>query len=370
MQHIPALDGLRASAIIIVVLSHMGFGHIVPGGFGVTVFFALSGYLITTLLREELRKTGTIDLMQFYVRRAIRILPPMYLAISLAVALSFIGLSSDAFTLENIWTDFLFLTNYANVFRSHSSIAIPLWSLDIEEHFYLAFPLFLLITSRTRKVLYLVVCCALVLFLRLNLVDDHGSAIYYWTHTRIDSILYGCVLALWKNPIDYDRPKEIIHWSRLGVGLALIVPTFIIRDPVFRETFRYSLQGIGLMLVFSFCIQDRGLIFSLLYNRLMVWIAAISYSLYLVHFPLKVAFEKLFPATLLVSSTLALLSSLIISELIRQRVELPLLRWRKRHLQPVGPADFKRQPAVLATQHNDEYGRANIQRSSASSKET
>ncbi len=348
----------------------MGLGHIVPGGFGVTIFFALSGYLITTLLREELSKTGKIDLMQFYIRRAIRILPPMYLAIGLAAALHFVGLSSETFALRSVWTDFLFLTNYADVFESHSSITIPLWSLDIEEHFYLAFPLFLLLTFKTRKILYLGICCALVLAFRFMLVDYHGSAIYYWTHTRIDSILYGCILALWRNPIDYDRPNGIVHWSRLGVGLALITPTFIIRDPVFRETLRYSLQGIGLMFVFSFCVQDRGLIFNLLYNRLMVWIAAISYSLYLVHFPLKVAFEKLFPTTLLASSALAVISSLIISELIRQKVELPLLRWRKRQFQPVVPAEFKRQPAVLATQYDNGSSQADSQRSSASNKET
>src|ERR1700739_2193320 len=82
--NIPALDGLRACAILLVFVSHGGLDNLVPGGFGVTVFFFLSGYLITSLLRLEALNSGTISLRAFYTRRVFRIFPPMYLTVALA----------------------------------------------------------------------------------------------------------------------------------------------------------------------------------------------------------------------------------------------------------------------------------------------
>ena len=89
---IPALDGFRALAIAIVLTSHIGLERIVPGKFGVTLFFFLSGYLITTLLRREVARTGRIDFRAFYRRRAVRILPPLYITFAFFLLLSGVGL--------------------------------------------------------------------------------------------------------------------------------------------------------------------------------------------------------------------------------------------------------------------------------------
>src|SRR5580700_8795245 len=86
--HIPSLDGLRTVSFLIVFLSHSGLLNIVPGGFGVTVFFYLSGFLITTLMRVERQKTGTVNVRHFYLRRALRILPPFYLVLIVASGLT------------------------------------------------------------------------------------------------------------------------------------------------------------------------------------------------------------------------------------------------------------------------------------------
>lgn len=86
--HIPSLDGLRAVAILLVFVAHAGLDHIVPGGFGVTIFFFLSGYLITTLLRREFDRFGSIDLWQFYLRRVLRIWPAFYLVLLCGAALT------------------------------------------------------------------------------------------------------------------------------------------------------------------------------------------------------------------------------------------------------------------------------------------
>src|ERR1700733_3228445 len=82
--HIPSLDGIRAASFLIVFAAHAGLADLVPGGFGVTVFFFLSGYLITTLLRMEWQQSGTVSLKQFSLRRVLRILPPFYFTLLLA----------------------------------------------------------------------------------------------------------------------------------------------------------------------------------------------------------------------------------------------------------------------------------------------
>jgi peptidoglycan/LPS O-acetylase OafA/YrhL len=87
---IPSIDGLRAVSFMIVFLAHSGFDRLSPGGFGVTVFF-LSGYLITTLMRIEAEKTGRVDFKAFYLRRALRILPPFYIALLVATILQIAG---------------------------------------------------------------------------------------------------------------------------------------------------------------------------------------------------------------------------------------------------------------------------------------
>ena len=89
--HIPSLDGLRAVSFSIVFFAHAGLEKWVPGGFGVTVFVFLSGYLITTLMRMEFEKTGTVSLRKFYLRRVLRILPPFYVVLLLATALTALG---------------------------------------------------------------------------------------------------------------------------------------------------------------------------------------------------------------------------------------------------------------------------------------
>jgi peptidoglycan/LPS O-acetylase OafA/YrhL len=89
--YLPCLDGIRGLAFLLVFVAHAGLGRLLPGGLGVTIFFFLSGYLITTLLRLEIEDTGTISLRNFYVRRALRILPPMYVTLCIVALLGLYG---------------------------------------------------------------------------------------------------------------------------------------------------------------------------------------------------------------------------------------------------------------------------------------
>lgn len=290
MPYLPQLDGVRALAILIVFAAHCGYGHIVPVGFGVTVFFFLSGYLITTLLRIERARTGAVSLSAFYLRRSLRILPPMYLTLLAAGALYALGLLDwMPVAPAAILGQATFLTNYPGLFGTEAVLPVPLWSLAIEEHFYLIFPLvFSLWLARLqprRAARACLAICAAVLAIRcVNVwrLADY-SLNYSWTHTRIDAILLGCCLGLWNNPvIPADRAWRPKAWH-VGLSLAVILGTLAVRDPAFRETLRYTLQSAALFAPFAYLIHGDGPLVRLLACRPMRLLGLYSYSFYLAH---------------------------------------------------------------------------------------
>ena len=135
--HIPSLDGLRAVSFGIVFVAHAGLEHFVPGGFGVTVFFFLSGFLITTLMRTEFEKSGTLSLKAFYLRRVLRILPPFYFVLSVATALTGLAILGGTLDRQAVAAQFLHYANYWIVAHGYSGQALGTgvyWSLAVEEH--------------------------------------------------------------------------------------------------------------------------------------------------------------------------------------------------------------------------------------------
>ena len=334
MPPLPALDGLRAIAILIVILSHTGLGKIVPGGFGVTIFFFLSGYLITTLLRLEAADTGRVSLRHFYFKRTLRIMPPMYLTISLVAVLSMYGLVGHDVTAPGAMADAIFLTNYAPQLGIGGGVVIPLWSLDVEEHFYILFStLFALVLARTGTPRAAATCALLAL---LPLIVRGGIAatggdltnIFYWTHTRLDSILWGSILALWQNPAVDRAAWRPAAWQ-FALAVLVLGICLAVRSPVFRETVRYTLQGAALLVIFSFVLQDRSVLARALGSAPLRYVALISYTLYLAHMPAMAIAEHLgWPLPVLAGIALATIYAVI----MRVVVEAPLQRLRKSHL--------------------------------------
>jgi len=296
--YIASLDGVRALSFMIVFVAHAGLGWIVPGYFGLSLFFFLSGYLITTLLRVEFERTDDVSLRQFYLRRALRIFPPFYLVLVLAMTVTALGLWGGSLTAKAILYQTLHLTNYYIVEHGWWTGMAPgtwvYWSLAIEEHFYLIFPLLYLLLRRRglsagRQALVLVAVCALVLVWRCALVfgfDAPKDRMYVSTDTRVDAILAGCILAIWKNPALEpealaDRALKRL-WLPLG-GCAVLA-SLVIRIPQFEQTFRYSLQSFGLMPFFIAAVRwhDRGVL-RLLNLRSVRYVGVLSYSMYLMH---------------------------------------------------------------------------------------
>jgi peptidoglycan/LPS O-acetylase OafA/YrhL len=298
--HIASLDGIRAIAALIVFAAHTGLEHLVPGGFGVTVFFFLSGYLITTLLRREYEETGTISLKHFYLRRVYRIFPPLYLVLGILILLALTGVVRNDMDALGIAAQLAHLTNYYVASFPDvndpmvAPFTVPFWSLAVEEHFYLLFPLALLLLlkrnplSRVAQVLFLVCCAVLLWRCFLVLIMGAGSHyIYHATDTRIDSLLFGCVMGLWLNPALDPAPAKIPPrtWVLLcGLGLALLLWSFLDRSTGFRDTFRYSLQGLGLFPLFYCAVRFHDWpVFAWLGIWPMRMLGLISYTFYLSH---------------------------------------------------------------------------------------
>ena len=342
---IPSLDGIRALSFLVVFLSHAGLGGIVPGYFGLTLFFFLSGYLITTLLRMEYEKTGTVSFSQFYLRRALRIFPPFYLVLGLALVISLAFHLQPQFTWGGLLAQMSHLTNYYIVRCGWWTGLLPgtwvYWSLAVEEHFYLVFPLlFLKLRSRANSVRelapWLLGLCALVLVWRCVLVfgfDAPKDRLYVASDTRVDSIIFGCILAVWRNPV--LEPREVdrrqLLWLWLPASAAVLVVSLVVRQQWFDQTFRYTLQGLGLFPFFSAAIlfHDR-----MPFRILSAWplrkLGRLSYSLYLLHTVAIACAEQLTHWGAVARGVVVFAVIVSIAELIQRYVERPCAAYRRR----------------------------------------
>ena len=297
LGRVHSLDGLRAVSVLLVVLAHYGLDHVVPGGLGVTTFFFISGFIITRLLLAEIGRHSTIDLAGFYKRRFWRLWP--------AVAASIIGMLLIGALFGELWaspgdiaSSLLFFRNYWGFINpSHTPLGLH-WSLAVEFHFYLVWPLALLILLARPRFAVPVSIAALFTFLlyRIWLVsaldqsDVAWGVVKMWTyqlsHLRADSLLFGSLLALmawdkrWRQIL-----RRIAGQRAIWIGVGLLLATLVIRDEFLRVTVRYSVQGIGLLLIFAGVLfaERGGIVRRLLNLPIMAWLGSISFSIYLWH---------------------------------------------------------------------------------------
>jgi peptidoglycan/LPS O-acetylase OafA/YrhL len=342
--YIPSLDGIRAISFFLVFFSHAGLGDRIPGGFGVSVFFLLSGFLITTLLRTEFARYRRISLGSFYLRRVLRILPPLYVALALAIVLCRIGKGHPAIPFAGTLSQALQVSNYYEIYAA-PAVMMPgsgvLWSLAVEEHFYLMFPLlYVWMCARFsvyRQVFILLTLCAVALAWRCILhFHFHAPSIrtYYGTDTRFDSILIGCVFAIVANPILHDPLHgwflRRMKWL-LPLCVVVLLGTFLDRNAGFRETLRYTLQGLTLIPLFIAAIHyQKSLPVILLNLPFMRFLGVLSYSLYLCHSIIMESIESVWTANPVLTGAVSLACAVCFATLVHYWVERPCTRIRKR----------------------------------------
>lgn len=343
--YIPSLDGLRCVAILPVFLSHALMAaqlpSFIPGNFGVTLFFFLSGYLITTLMRLEMERTGAVNFRLFYLRRALRIFPTCYLVLGLAALYGWYSGKMDPWWLLG---QVLQLTNYQIIAGGWQAPIAPhtdvYWSLAVEEHFYLVFPVLYVLLARLGprgpQAAILLALCALVFLWRCWLVYGLGAAhdrTYLATDTRIDSILFGCVLALWGNPaLDATRIAESTwKYALLPLSVLGILLTFAVGERAFRETFGYTVQGLCLFSVFVVAVRYPGWgPMRVLNYRAVRWIGALSYAIYLIHPSILFLSKQMVGTSLPLLLPVATLITVVSAAALYRGIEIPVSRLRRK----------------------------------------
>lgn len=288
-RYLMGLDGLRALSVLLVIVGHFGFDRMVPGGLGVTIFFFISGFLITTLLRSEQAAAGQVQLGNFYIRRFLRLAPELYAFLLITIlAGRFYGMDSP---LPQIAAGFAFFTNYLNIAQAPLAIAPhwpQLWSLAVEEHFYLTFPLLLVFCRNhpNRLLALLGLVCVLVPAWRILAYASGAPDLYadQASECRIDSMAWGCLMSLVFERFGH-RLKAAPRAAALGLvlGGVLMLATLVYRDPAYRETIRFSLQGIALALAFwgLFCCPLGQTLRRLMEFAPVRWMGRRSYAAYL-----------------------------------------------------------------------------------------
>lgn len=355
------IDAMRALAVMLVVVGHAGLGQMVPGGSGVTIFFSISGFIISYLLLRENDVTGGFGIRAFYVRRLLKIGPPLLIGVLIPT------LILAVFKTIN-WAPFIGIVFfYFNWFKA-DGVDAPLpgsgvvWSLSIEEQFYLGFALIWLVivksAARTRWLALLagaaVVSSTVTRIVLASSSASYTERIYYGSDTRLDSIAWGILAALAFHH-SLRRPGRIrslvqtcARDGALVTAFLLYLASLVVRDEWFRETFRFTFQALAACIVILYGFGDNASFIRVAFNavtrlRIVQFIGLASYSIYLVHL------TAMYYSTRIVSElpTAATIPILIVvgtvpGMLMYLAVEKPVQRLRRRRQSPKQPRELVR----------------------------
>ena len=349
-RYITGLDGIRAIAVIMVLAYHLKLALFKSGFLGVTVFFVLSGYLITGILISEVEEEGTIDLKNFWLRRIRRLVPAV---MSMAVVIIFVSAVVNRVIFTKGCKDFLAsvlgFNNWWQIFNKVSyfeAAGVPspfthCWSLAIETQFYLIYPLILLGTYKLVKsrgegrakrgllfagVTLLLALISVILMIVLFDPQQDASRVYYGTDTRAFSLLFGALLAiLWEYRMVPRRLSASVNMVLGSVSFAvLLVMTIAING---SSNFWYrggQFFGTILTVLMVYAVSGRKTWLSrFLSNPVLKWIGDRSYSIYLWHYPIILLISKGIKASWWIT-LIEIVLSVVLAELSYRFIETPI----------------------------------------------
>lgn len=349
-RYITGLDGIRAIAVIMVLSYHLKLSLFKSGFLGVTVFFVLSGYLITGILISEVEEEGTIDLKNFWLRRIRRLVPAV---MSMAVVIIFVSAVVNRVIFTKGCKDFLAsvlgFNNWWQIFNKVSyfeAAGVPspfthCWSLAIETQFYLIYPLILLGIYKLAKsrgegrvkrgllfagVTLLLALISVILMIVLFDPQKDASRVYYGTDTRAFSLLFGALLAImWEYRMVPRRLSASVNMVLGSVSFAaLLVMTIAING---SSNFWYrggQFVGTILTVLMVYAVSGRKTWLSrFLSNPVLKWIGDRSYSLYLWHYPIILLISKGIKASWWIT-LIEIVLSVVLAELSYRFIETPI----------------------------------------------
>jgi peptidoglycan/LPS O-acetylase OafA/YrhL len=372
MSRIPSIDGLRALSIFLVLalhtLQHFGISHhvsfmwyaIFDGGTGVYIFFVISGYLITSLLLNEQQKRGSVSMRGFYLRRAMRILPPLYVYVAVIALLGWAGrLVLDRI---DILSSLFFVRNYV----SSSMWSLEhFWSLSTEEQFYLIWPTILLLYLRKHGLagrlaagkfaLVVILVSPFVRVFCYRYATNQYVHDPYGFHMNADCLMFGCIVALLQGTPHFERLYAFatkIWW--IPPAVILLSDTLSARfQNYWQMPFGFTFCGAGIAFFLLWCVRNPTSIVGRILNaRPVVHIGHLSYSIYLwqtlfLHylnvtvFGSSLKFLTIFP--------ISWLAILCVAEMSFYLVEQPSLRLRGRLIRAFHLYTARRQALATGT---------------------
>jgi len=361
LGHRPALDGVRAIAILAVMAAHFRRDAVAfprRGGFlGVDVFYVLSGFLITSLLCEEWAKTGLIRLRLFYARRALRLLPAFFTMVSVYVLWA-ATLGPRQWLHKELIEAVTAVLYSENLFRAftlnHSSPPpanglVPTWTLSAEEQFYVLWPIILIALIRFRGLRAATIFAGVVFsaqaIFRGFMYHHHWHQFFF---TRPDSLLVGCLLALLLAQGVSWRPPTWLGWASAA---AVVVGLTSATRATYMLAYGFPLFALATGLtLWTVVTRAEWAVTQLLEFRPLVGIGRISYGLYLWQLPVFCAVER-YVAHLRVAAPLAVVLTFVVALISYRFVELPFLRLKSRlnpvrTTQPAAPLDAAVVPAT------------------------
>ena len=303
IEYVAGLDGLRALAVMTVMAFHLGWSFVPGGAFGVSLFFTLSGYLITQVMLADHDRAGKVDLKRFWTRRLRRLVPGSIVCLIAVTVVALFGLlegdrlRGDLFAALGYSANWRFATagtTYAELFESTPSPVLHFWSLAIEEQFYIIFPLLMVVLLRWRKLLVPTLALLTGASVAAMVLTSSRNLAYYGTHTRAAELLIGALLAL-VIPVSKQLSTAVQKIvATLGV-VAFVAFVYIATNAHTSDAWLYQggLSGFSLISsVLIIAVLVPGPLRLLMSSRPMVAIGRITYSLYLFHWPVFVVLNE------------------------------------------------------------------------------
>jgi peptidoglycan/LPS O-acetylase OafA/YrhL len=363
--YIPALDGLRALAVIIVILSHAELPGFAGGKSGVLIFFVLSGYLITSILLRELQRSDRIRFGRFYVRRLLRLYPALIAVTIVTAGVSVVlflrsGNDTAEASLLAVPSVILYFNNWVPIFAPGTNMGqfSHFWSLAVEEQFYLVWPVLLLVIYRWKKLhgVLMVAAAGATLSLVFKIfLWDGGGARQGGTDFASDGLLLGCSLAALLAMT--TLPRWIGRWSFwpgvIGLAVATALGNSGTGDAAAYETYGRVYWPIA---VVSAVLVVAGLVTAtapgparwILETRPMVYLGRISYGMYLWHILVMTLVRAVADSSIIIA-LLSLAGTIAIASASFYGIERPFLRKKQRYENDPGAAQADKAQYGTAT---------------------